>query len=353
MRRLLIAAALVVAAGAATAAAPTGLQRNVVFDTYPADARNGELLRRFKSPLTAARVAASLAGNRALLNAHPLNPALQRFALYVPPAPPPRTGYALLVFVPPWNDARIPGAWIPALDRTHTILVTAAHSGNDADVFNRREPLALLAAAGVTQRYHVDPARVYVGGFSGGSRVALRIALGYPDVFHGVLLDAGSDSIGTATIPLPPAGLLHRFQQSTRIVFLTGDDDMIRQAQLARASQSLHHWCAFDVDSITLLHTGHTLADAAGFSRGMDALLAPAAPDAAALAQCRKRHQRALAKALGNVRSLVSAGQRDQAKRALESVDDRFGGLAAPRSIVLMQRLNASIRAGPNTHSTR
>jgi len=104
-----------------------------------------------------------------------------------------RHGYALLVFVPPWPDARVPWGGPPSWNNTVVIFVSAANSGNDASILDRREPLALLAAQNVMRRYPIDPERVYVGGFSGGSRVALRIALGYPDVFHGALLNAGSD----------------------------------------------------------------------------------------------------------------------------------------------------------------
>src|SRR5207302_469453 len=89
----------------------------------------------------------------------------------------------------------------------------------------RREPLALLAAHNLMRRYPVDPERVYVGGFSGGARVAMRLALGYPDLFRGAILNAGSDPIGGAEIPLPPRELFMRFQSSTRIVYVTGERD--------------------------------------------------------------------------------------------------------------------------------
>jgi pimeloyl-ACP methyl ester carboxylesterase len=99
------------------------------------------------------------------------------------------------------------------------IFVTAAQSDNEADVLNRPEPLALLAAHNIMQRYPVDPQQVYVGGFSGGARMALRLARAFPDLFHGALLNASSDPIGNAQIPLPPQELLFQFQESTRIVY--------------------------------------------------------------------------------------------------------------------------------------
>lgn len=320
---------------------PTGLQRNVVF-TLPAPlARNGELLRKLVSPLRAMGMQQAMAGNPLAMEASPLAPAQQHFALYVPTSPTPATGYALLVFVPPWEDARIPVEWIPVLDRNHVILVTAAGSGNDANVLDRRDPLALLAAFNVMQRYHVDPARVYVGGFSGGSRVALRLALGYPDLFRGALLDAGSDPIGTAQVPLPSGDLLHRFQQSSRIVFLTGSDDLIRQAQLARTNASLAQWCVFDPESITLLHTGHVLADTSAFAQGLATLFKPHAPDATKIAACRARNAAALDRDLSDAETLAHAGHIEQARRSLTAIDAHYGALAVPRSLALLRALDS------------
>ncbi|HEY8229504.1 MAG TPA: PHB depolymerase family esterase [Rhodanobacteraceae bacterium] len=320
---------------------PAGLQRDVVFNLSAPLARNGELLRRLVSPLHALDMQREMTGNPEVLEASPLAPSQQHFALYVPTSPAPATGYALLVFVPPWEDARIPVEWIPVLDRNHVIFVTAAGSGNDANVLDRRDPLALLAAYNVMQSYHVDPARVYVGGFSGGSRVALRLALAYPDLFRGALLDAGSDPIGTAQVPLPPTDLLHRFQQSSRIVFLAGSDDPVRQAQLAGARASFAQWCVFDTGSLTLLHTSHVLADATAFARGLSVLFKPHAPAATKIAACRARNTAALDSDFGKAESLVRNGHIDPALQALIAIDARYGGLAAPRSIQLLRDINA------------
>lgn len=321
--------------------APVGLLRDVVFTRYPPFADNGERLRRLVSPLDALQIEQRMGGNRDALRAEPLDPAQQRFTLYVPRDPAPATGYALLVFIPPSDDARVPVQWIPALDRTHTIFVCAAHSGNDADVLDRREPLALLAAYGVMYHYHINPAQVYIGGFSGGSRVALRLALGYPDLFRGALLDAGSDPIGTAQVPLPPPDLLHVFQQSSRIVFVTGDEDVIRQAQLARADASLEYWCAFDKDSLTAMHTRHALADAFVFAQALRELQRRKVPEAARMETCREAHQGTLKTRLEQVESLAHSGQTTQAIRLLTRIDARYGGLAAPRSVELSRVINA------------
>jgi hypothetical protein len=188
--------------------------RNVTFSTYGTYSSDAELTRRLLTPATAARLQREAASSGLSLAAQPLNLAAEKFIVYVPAQPPPR-GYALLVFVPPWQQAGLPEGWIPVLDHYGAIYVSAARSGNDENTMGRREPLALLAAQNIMAQYPVDPERVYIAGFSGGSHIALRLALGYPDLFHGAILNAGSDAIGdlTAQPPVPGShtpGLHHR-----------------------------------------------------------------------------------------------------------------------------------------------
>lgn len=200
----------------------------------------------------------------------PIDLANEKFTLYVPTRTPAK-GYALLVFVPPWREAVVPPHWIAALDRHDMIFVSASNSGNDANVLDRREPLALLAAHNVRQRYPVDPDRVYIGGFSGGSRVAMRLAVAYPDVFRAALLNAGSDSIGDGQLPLPAAELVRQFQDSTRLVYLTGQDDSVGLDQDVRSRESMQEWCAFDLQTQLLLRAGHEAAGPAALNRALDA----------------------------------------------------------------------------------
>ena len=162
---------------AQTAAAPAvGLQTDVQFDRYSELSHNDALIDRLLSPLAADSVRKKLSASGQRMAEQPVDLKTERFALYVPPRRPPG-GYGLLVFVPPWSDARAPPSWTSVLDRYGVIFVSAAQSGNDAKVISRRAPLALIAARNVTARYPVDPERVYIGGFSGGSRVAMRIAV--------------------------------------------------------------------------------------------------------------------------------------------------------------------------------
>jgi poly(3-hydroxybutyrate) depolymerase len=324
---------------ASAAPAATGLSSEVVFTEYSPLAASSELVRRLLSPLAAAQVQGMLTRSSERLIEQSIDLGAERFVVYVPPQVPPR-GYALLVFVPPWAEARLPAGWNAVLDRYGMIYVSAARSGNPENVLGRREPLALLAAYNVMQHYPVDPERVYVGGFSGGSRIAMRLALGYPDVFRGALLNAGSDPLGGGVPPLPPAELFQRFQDSTRLVYLTGEHDTARRAMDADSLQSMRRWCVFEVDSVITPAAVHEVATPAALASALHALTTPSRPDAAKLASCRSDVAKELAAELHQARTLIEGGRRAEAQKLLIDIDRRFGGLAAPQSLELQKALN-------------
>jgi pimeloyl-ACP methyl ester carboxylesterase len=306
----------------------------VLFSEYSVLSSSTELVRRLFSPLSVLRVNQEAARTGKTLRGQPVDLASERFSIYAP-AHPSLHGYSLLVFVPPWSKAEVPRQWIPALDRHDMSLVTAANSGNDADTVDRREPLALLAAQNAIAQYSVDPQQVYVGGFSGGSRIALRLALGYPDVFHGALLNAGSDPIGNADVPLPPAELFRRFEDSMRLVYVTGERDDAHLIDDMHSRQSLEKWCVFDVVTVSEPRKEHEPADASAFSRSLDALLSRARTDPNRLADCRARLDAELTTQLKLVEDAFARGERNAARRLLDKIDARYGGLAAPRSVEL------------------
>ena len=317
----------------------SGLRDDVVFTEYSPLCSTAELVRRLLSPLTALRVSQEAERAGKTLRGQPIDLAKERYSINIPASPHSPSGtYSLLVFVPPWPRAEVPRHWVSVLDRYHTILVTAANSGNDAPTIDRREPLALLAAINTMKQYPVDPQQVYVGGFSGGARIALRLALGYPDVFHGALLNAGSDPVGSADVPLPPAELIRRFQESTRLVYVTGERDEAHLMDDIQSRRSLEKWCVFDVVTEAEPRMEHEVADASAFSRSLDALLSPRQTHPGKLADCRAQVDRELSTQLGQVESAFARGESGTAKKLLLGIDVQYGGLAAPRSLDLASR---------------
>jgi hypothetical protein len=258
----------------------------VVFTLASPLSRNEELMRRMLPRAEAAALADGLAKQGKRVADQPVDPAQERFVLHVPPVEP-EGGYALLVFVPPWQQAKIPRGWEEVLDRLGVIYVSAARSGNQEITLARREPLALIAAANVMARYTVDPAKVFVGGFSGGSRVAERLALGYPDLFRGALLEAGSDRVGEGDLPLPPDDLLRRFLESTRLVFVTGEDDSLNRQLDVDTMRSLESICQFGFTVQSVPWLGHAVLPGGALEMALKALLTPPPLDLDRAEKCR------------------------------------------------------------------
>ena len=331
---------------AAAAGLPRGTPNQVVFTQYSPLFSNAEIVRRLLSPLAREGVQDSLARELATLTPYSLDLAQERFLVYVPSrAPPSPRGYALLVFVPPWDEARLPFGWASQLNHYGVIFVTAARAGNTANVLSRRVPLALSAEENIVREYPVDRQRIYIGGFSGGSRVALRIALGYPDIFHGALLHAGANPLGDG-FPLPPRDLLQRFQSSSHVVYITGATDTGNLGTDASSSQSLRNWCVFDVETDEIAGEGHEVMSSTAFGLALGRMLSHKPPDPARLDACRSRIAAQLEGKLNQAQGLIAKSHPAAARELLLDIDKQYGGLAAPRILELARKCACDLASG-------
>lgn len=330
---LAVAAAFAAAPAALGAAAlAPGLHTSVTLDQVSPLASTAELIRRTLSPLAAQRMTAGRSPT-----GQPIDITREKFLIYLPSRRPPE-GYALLVFVPP-TDAGVPPGWASVLDDDGVIFVSAERSGNDTKVESRRMPLAVMAAEQLMHDYGIAPSRVLAGGFSGGSRVALRLALAYPDVFRGALLNSDADPIGTAAVPLPPADLFHRFQENSRLFYIIGDLDPSARSMQAASQASLQSWCVFDVHAAAMPHAGHTPADPRFLSLALDTLLNPAPAKHDDLAECRARYQSGLASDVQRIEAFIASGDKPAARQAVAELDAKFGNLAADQILALEKKL--------------
>src|SRR6202021_3152601 len=124
-----------------TADSVAGLRRDVVFSDYFPLSGSVEPAPRTLSPL--ANVEIARAARNAALRPQAVDLTQERFSLYLP-AQRPAPGCALMVFIPPWQDAHLPSGWATVLEQRGMVFVSAAKSGNDAGVLAGRLPLALL-----------------------------------------------------------------------------------------------------------------------------------------------------------------------------------------------------------------
>lgn len=331
---LLIGAALL----AASAPAP-GTDAAIRFDRYDPLSSNLTMAERLLPPLAVRLAWRDLSARHLKLADQPLDLAQEDFRIFVP-ADRPAAGYGLLVFVPPWGEAAIPPAWKAALARRGIIMVTMARAGNDAPVLGRRDPLAILAATNVMQRYPVDPARVYIGGFSGGSKVAFKLAVGYPDLFTGAFLLAGADPLGEAGFAPPAPELFATFAARSRIVYVTGERDEIN-VDLARGSAaSLRNFCSEASGMLLVPGLNHELIDRDWLGRALDLLDRPRRATGPGQGRCLDALRSRIQSELDSVEALLARGERDAARKKLLAIDARFGGLALPRSLALLDRID-------------
>lgn len=342
-RRQLLARAAVLASAlwacAAAAGVPeprTGETRVETLEALSPLAVRDELTRRLLSPLLRLEYDAAVAAGQLRVAEHSLRAGEAQFDVFVPHAPA-DVAYGVVVFVPPGERFSMPPGWSEVLARERLILVAARRSGNAHDVLARRVPLALHGYGQVAAHHAIDPRRVYVAGFSGGARVAQLLAFGYPDVFRGALLFAGSDPFGEAAAAPPPEPLMALAQARSRIVFSTGTADVANVAIDGRARRSMAQLCVRNLDQVDQPRLGHALPRAAGFGRALRALLRPPAPGTDA--GCSAALQARIGSVLRAVERLAAAGRREEARARLLRLDAHYGGLAAPRSVEAMRRL--------------
>lgn len=332
--KLRIIGALIVLCTIAAGPGSIAKFKSVSFASTTPLATNGELIHRLFSPFAAADVAKK--NDAASLNSFPIDPKEEKFGLYVPEEKPAK-GYGLLVWVSPLDGANMPLGWPETLEKRGIIYVTAARSGNFTSPLGRRIPLALTAAANVAGKYAIDPDRIWIAGFSGGARIAERMALAYPDLFSGAILDGSSDPIGTADVSLPSRENFEEFLNRTSIVISTGAKDRYNTQDARRVIASLRRHC-FDRVSIEVRpHEGHDAMNGTSLASAIDFLDQargrPSSTDRHCLEQLYAQIDDDLARAEAKVQN-----DSNGARAALRRIDRLYGQLAAARSLDLRAR---------------
>lgn len=143
------------------------------------------------------------------------------YQVYVPESYDPEEPPGVLVYVSPMPLGQMPNGWQPLFDDENLIYISADRSGNRT-LTKRRMLFAALAPYILAQNYEIDPARVYVSGFSGGGKVASIAAIQFANLFTGAVYICGVEFWSE----IPPD--LHDRVMSNRYVFLTGGRDFNR-----------------------------------------------------------------------------------------------------------------------------
>lgn len=144
--------------------------------------------------------------------------------------------HGLFVFISPGDRGSVPEQWRETLEKNALIWVGPNGAGNRTAPLWRRA-VALESIDLATQRYEIDPDRVYVSGHSGGARVASSVAIIHPDRFMGGVYFAGMNWYEPTpprggrflppSIGKPPASHLPLARDRSRHAIVQGTDDTV------------------------------------------------------------------------------------------------------------------------------
>jgi pimeloyl-ACP methyl ester carboxylesterase len=326
-------------AAGAPAAAAGQLLKDQVFDRYSPLVAADEFSRRVFSPTTHDRLQRFQRHIGKKPVEQTIDLAVERYDVWVPGRQP-QGGYGLLVFVSPTPRWDLTRDWKKELDRAGIIYVSAQRSGNAENVYERRIPLALHAVETIRDRYPIDAARVYISGFSGGSRTAVRIAAAYADVFHGALLVGGAKVIGEEDFAPPPIELMSLLQRRMRVVYSTGGNDTPNRVLDARGRQEMRRRCVAGVFEISQRRLDHWVQDARTLRKAVERLDAPlSAAELDAHDACMPKLMDRVDADLTAAEQAFADGDLARAGELLGAADIAWGGLATERLVKLARLL--------------
>ena len=181
--------------------------------------------------------------------------------IYVPPGYRQEAPAGLFVYVSPMPSGKLPGKWRRVMDERNLIWIGANRSGNRV-VVGRRMLFAVLAILVAEQGYAVDTRRFYVSGFSGGGKVASRLATAHAQIFTGgffiggveVWQDEQPDDIET--------------MRSNRYVFLCGSNDQALRS--CRQASRAYNAAGVEATELMIIRgMGHDTPDTSDFEKAI------------------------------------------------------------------------------------
>lgn len=124
----------------------------------------------------------------------------------------------VVVFVSPTDSGKPPKGWLELLQQKRLSWVAAEGFGNRQPSAQR--VLVALMGLSLAQRSATpDRKRIYIGGMSGGGRIASMTAPRFPQMFSGGLYIVG------ANFWMPDDAKLKQLAAQNRYVFITGNED--------------------------------------------------------------------------------------------------------------------------------
>jgi predicted esterase len=184
-----------------------------------------------------------------------------RYRVRIPPGGNPN---GVLVFVKSGESGEIPRDWAAQLDAQNLIWIAADDFGNEHPR-SQRILVAIAALKFMESTETIDAKRLYIGGISGGGRIASQIMTQFPQYFRGALFIVGADLWTAAEKPLLPQMIANRY------VFVTGSADF-NQLSMQRMYTNYRQAGIRDAMLMDLPHFGHQFPNAEQLGRAIDFL---------------------------------------------------------------------------------
>jgi predicted esterase len=194
----------------------------------------------------------------------------------------------LLVWISPSDESKLPPDWKPILAKHQLIYACPLRAGNGRDPLDRFR-LALDAAFNLCRQYKISREHIFIGGFSGGSRLASMLGVAYSDVFGGTLCVCGVNFYQPIVTPakeywpgtyVPVTGMVKLAKSKGKFVLVTGEKDMNRENTKLCAEKGFKATGFKEVFYLEVPGMGHALPPAGYFTQAIEFLTKP---DVAAL----------------------------------------------------------------------
>lgn len=145
----------------------------------------------------------------------------QSYELFVPKNYTDRKTWPVMLFISP-SDRAMGWRSLKSLCMQQGIIFAGPHGAGNRCAIRKRVRIVLDVLDELRRDYNIDPDRCYIGGFSGGGRVACAIAFALPELFGGVVPVCAAGDLRSET------WLRHRVIDRVSVAHVTGENDFNR-----------------------------------------------------------------------------------------------------------------------------
>lgn len=293
--------------------------RLVTITEAPVYANARTVVRRLTTGLLNAHYIRSAQIRGINLDQFTVNPSDYEWKVFLPSGRDKEPG--LLIWLSSNSNGDIPPGLLAAAEKHGLAVLTALDSGEDEDLVQQRAPLALMGLNWFIRNHSLDKNRILVAGAGDSAIAAESLALGFADIFTGVIAVDGGMGPESQWITMPVAPLPELARKRLDLIFLgtPGNGEWNPQEVV----DSFKAYCLAGATALQDIEAG---TRALLFDIALTRIESSGAfqPDP----DCLGKMEAALQRKATSVESSIQSGDWKNARKLLAEMDIRFGGLA-------------------------